>query len=171
MSDGMTAASAPDRDFHTRVDPHRHASELSDVILGGQDGLVNVLGVILGVATATADARIVLAAGVAAALAESVSMAAVAYTTRRADQALYESEAQRERRHFECVPLLPFVLLGVHAASWLAVLVSGITLFAVGAYKSARTVGSWIVGGLEIAGIGLAAAAIGWVVGFAFRAR
>ena len=31
-------------------------------------------------------------------------MAAVAYTMRRADQALYESEAARERRHFERVP-------------------------------------------------------------------
>ena len=31
------------------------------MILGGQDGLVNVLGVILGVAAATQDARIVIA--------------------------------------------------------------------------------------------------------------
>lgn len=232
-----------DLDFHTRVDPHRHRSELSDVILGGQDGLVNVLGVILGVAAATSDARIVLAAGVAAALAESVSMAAVAYTTRRADQALYESEAARERRHFEHVPaleteevramyrakgfdgplleeivatitankevwlavmmaeelqlapvdarralraalvvgvaalvgsllpLVPFVVAGVRAATWLAVIVSAIALFAVGAYKSVRTVGSWLVAGVEMAGIGLAAAAIGWLVGLAFRAR
>src|SRR4051794_10132471 len=95
-----------DDDHHTRVDPHRHGSQLSDVILGGQDGLVNVLGVILGVAAASADARIVLAAGVAAALAESVSMAAVAYTSRRADQALYESEVARERRHLDAVPAL-----------------------------------------------------------------
>ena len=29
------------------ADPHKRASGLSDIILGGQDGLVNVLGVIL----------------------------------------------------------------------------------------------------------------------------
>jgi len=40
---------------HTDIDPHKQASILSDVILGGQDGLVNVLGVILGVAAATQD--------------------------------------------------------------------------------------------------------------------
>lgn len=230
-------------DFHSRVDPHRHRSQLSDVILGGQDGLVNVLGVILGVAAATAEARIVLVAGIAAALAESVSMAAVAYTTRRADQALYESEAARERRHFEQVPalerdevramyrkkgfegalldeivatitankevwlavmmaeelhlapsdgrralraagvvgvaalvgsalpLLPFLLFPVALSMWLAVGVAAATLFAVGAYKSARTVGHWLAGGLEMAAIGLAAAAIGWLVGLAFRVR
>jgi predicted membrane protein (TIGR00267 family) len=91
-------------DHHTRRDPHRQAAELSDIILGGQDGLVNVLGVILGVAAATADTRIVLAAGMAATFAESVSMAAVAYTSRLADSAFYQSEREREYRHIHLVP-------------------------------------------------------------------
>lgn len=52
-------------DHHTRKALHRRASGLSDIILGGQDGLVNVLGVILGVAAATNDSRIVLVAGLA----------------------------------------------------------------------------------------------------------
>jgi predicted membrane protein (TIGR00267 family) len=91
-------------DHHTRRDPHRQAAELSDIILGGQDGLVNVLGVILGVAAATSDTRIVLAAGMAATFAESVSMAAVAYTSRLADSAFYQSEREREYRHIHLVP-------------------------------------------------------------------
>lgn len=91
-------------DHHTRRDPHRQAAELSDIILGGQDGLVNVLGVILGVAAATANTRIVLAAGMAATFAESVSMAAVAYTSRLADSAFYHSEREREYRHIHLVP-------------------------------------------------------------------
>ncbi|HEX9104553.1 MAG TPA: VIT1/CCC1 transporter family protein [Polyangia bacterium] len=95
-----------DLDFHTRVDPHRRTSQLADVILGGQDGVVNVLGVILGVAAATESTRVVLAGGLAAAIAESLSMAAVAYTSRRAEQGLYESEVARERRHIERVPEL-----------------------------------------------------------------
>ena len=49
---------------------------LSDMILGGQDGLVNVLGVILGVAAASNDLKIVIAGGMAATFAESISMAA-----------------------------------------------------------------------------------------------
>ena len=95
-----------DVDFHTRIDPHKRSSQLADVILGGQDGVVNVLGVILGVAAATESTRVVLAAGLAAAIAESLSMAAVAYTSRRAEQGLYESEVARERRHIDRVPEL-----------------------------------------------------------------
>ena len=87
-------------------DPHRRASALSDIILGGQDGLVNVLGVILGVAAATSDTRIVLVAGLAATFAESVSMGAVAYTSAMADADFYESEREREYRHIREVPHL-----------------------------------------------------------------
>ncbi|MBI5878833.1 MAG: VIT1/CCC1 transporter family protein [Chloroflexi bacterium] len=86
------------------VDAHRNHSRLSEVILGGQDGLVNVLGVILGVAAATSDTSIVLVAGLAATFAESVSMGAVAYTSTLADAELYESERQREFRHITAQP-------------------------------------------------------------------
>lgn len=91
---------------HTHSDPHRRASALSDIILGGQDGLVNVLGVILGVAAATSDSYIVLVAGLAATFAESVSMGAVAFTSTLADADFYESEREREYRHVQNVPRL-----------------------------------------------------------------
>ena len=90
--------------LHDHHDPHRHESRLSDVILGGQDGLVNVLGVILGVAAATQDARIVIAAGLAATFAESISMGAVAYTSTLAENDLYLSEKEREHRHIHLAP-------------------------------------------------------------------
>ena len=97
-------AHEPDVVYHAHEDPHRAESRLSDVILGGQDGLVNTLGVILGVAAATRDPHIILAAGLAATFAESFSMGAVAYTSALADHALYQSELERERRHVERVP-------------------------------------------------------------------
>ena len=90
--------------LHDHTDPHRADSRLSEVILGGQDGLVNVLGVILGVAAATQDTRIVLAAGLAATFAESVSMGAVAYTSTLAENDLYHSEREREYRHIQLAP-------------------------------------------------------------------
>jgi vacuolar iron transporter family protein len=89
---------------HRHRDPHRPGFALAEVILGGQDGLVNVLGVILGVAAATQDTHIVLAAGLAATVAESVSMGAVSYTSNQAEHALYESEREREYRHLHLVP-------------------------------------------------------------------
>ena len=91
---------------HTEGDPHRRASGLSDFILGAQDGLVNVLGVILGIAAATNDARIVLIAGLATTFAESISMGAVAFTTTLADADLYQSECEREYRHIGEIPNL-----------------------------------------------------------------
>jgi VIT1/CCC1 family predicted Fe2+/Mn2+ transporter len=91
---------------HELEDPHRAESNISDIILGGQDGLVNVLGVILGVAAASEDVRMVLVAGLAATFAESVSMAAVAYTSTIARADLYESERAREYRHLRDTPNL-----------------------------------------------------------------
>jgi len=97
---------ADDLKYHLRADPHHQALNLSDVILGGQDGLVNVLGVILGVAAATHEPSIVIVAGLAATFAESVSMGAVAYTSTLADADFYESERNREYRHIQQVPHL-----------------------------------------------------------------
>jgi predicted membrane protein (TIGR00267 family) len=95
-----------ERRYHQLADPHRSRSRLTEVVLGGQDGLVNVLGMVLGVAAGTGSARIVLVAGLAAAFSGSVSMAAVAYTSTRAAGDLFQSEREREYRHIEAVPRL-----------------------------------------------------------------
>jgi vacuolar iron transporter family protein len=97
---------------HTRlaieesVHKEKHPSNftLPEIILGGQDGLVNVLGIILGMAAATASVKIVIVAGLAAAFAESISMAAVAYTTTLAEADFYQSEEEREKWEIEHVP-------------------------------------------------------------------
>ena len=108
MSPASTSHTYPadEVSHHLHGDPHRRASGLSDFILGAQDGLVNVLGVILGIAAATQDARLVLIAGLATTFAESISMGAVAYTTTLADADLYQSEREREYRHIEKIPKL-----------------------------------------------------------------
>ena len=92
--------------FHTRTDPHRQSKSLPDLILGGQDGVVNVLGVLLGVAAAGGGPRIVVAAGLATASAGAISMAAVAYTSALAAADVYRSEREREYRHVREVPTL-----------------------------------------------------------------
>ena len=88
------------------IERHGGGGSLSDVILGGQDGLVNVLGVILGVAAATPDPNVVLAGGLAATFAESISMGAVAYTSTLADRDFYLAELEREKREIRQVPEL-----------------------------------------------------------------
>ena len=66
----------------------RGAALIRDVILGGQDGLVNVLGLVLGMAVATGSSRVVVTAGLAALLAESIAMAGVAFTASGAERQL-----------------------------------------------------------------------------------
>lgn len=83
---------------------HLTSFNLPEIILGGQDGLVNVLGVILGVAAATVSSKIIIVAGLAATFAESISMAAVAYTSRIAEADYYQSELEREQWEIKNVP-------------------------------------------------------------------
>lgn len=83
---------------------HPRPTLLSDFILGSQDGIANVLGIILGLAAATSDIRIILIAALAALAAESVSMGAVAYTSTLSRRRLYLSERRREMQEMQEVP-------------------------------------------------------------------
>lgn len=216
-------------------------ASLSEVILGGQDGLVNVLGVILGVAAASHSTPIILAGGLAATFAESISMAAVAYTSKMADKSHYESELAKESGLIEnnpkfqkqkvyeiykekgftgeilnaitnkitstkhvwlttimaeghiltpmktkrvltgattvgasaligsLIPLIPFFFMPINESVVISIIISVLTLFAVGFYKAKVYVGSAFKSGLEIAIIGIGAAAIGYGIGLLFQ--
>ena len=219
-------------------EPHgnKFASRIRDFILGWQDGLVNVLGVILGVATATSSVPFVIIAALAAAFAESVSMAAVAYTSFKAEREYYYSEVAREKMEMEempdietqeihdiysklgfkgsllkkivkhitsnkerwlkvmmeqelnlhpskvtplnsavvvgfsalfgsFIPAIPFFILPLKTAVWVAVVISTVSLFGVGFYKAKTTIGNPVKSGLEIAAIGILAALIGYGIG------
>src|SRR5207248_2257113 len=75
-----------------------------DVILGGQDGLVNVLGLVLGVAAATAQLRIIVAAALAATFSESIAMGGVMYTSALAERDYYLAQLAKEQREVEEMP-------------------------------------------------------------------
>src|SRR5213595_2476219 len=83
---------------------HPKPGVLADFILGSQDGIVNVLGIILGLSAATRDVRVILVATLAALGAESIAMGAVAYTSTRARRRLYLSQVVQEQREMEEVP-------------------------------------------------------------------
>lgn len=85
-------------------EPHKKGNRLSDIILGGQDGLVSILGLLLGLSAATSSSRIVIAGGLATILAETLSMGAVAYTSRMSDRDHYVAERERERQEIKELP-------------------------------------------------------------------
>src|SRR5438874_6986664 len=83
---------------------HRKTNWLRDVILGGQDGLVNILGIILGVIAGGGTKTVLLAAGFAAAITESISMGAVGYTSSVSQRDYYSSEREREAAQMDTTP-------------------------------------------------------------------
>jgi vacuolar iron transporter family protein len=83
---------------------HPRPTLLSDFILGSQDGLVNVLGILLGLVIATHDTKVIYVAALAALAAESISMGAVAYTSTRARYNLYRAEREREIEEMREMP-------------------------------------------------------------------
>jgi predicted membrane protein (TIGR00267 family) len=221
---------------------HEHkANWLRDVILGGQDGLVNILGIVLGVIAGGGSRTVLLAAGFAAAITESLSMGAVGYTSTIADRDYYQAAQRREAAEIESnpsgerdavralyaakgfggsllddvvdtitakrdrwlatvmddelhlqpvqthdavrssavvtlatlvghlIPLLPFLWLARSSAVVLAIALSAVVLFGVGAYSSITLVGDWRRNGLKMIAIGLGAAAVGFAIGSVFH--
>ena len=83
---------------------HRQSNWLRDVILGGQDGLVNILGIILGVIAGGGTKTVLLAAGFAAAITESISMGAVGWTSALSERDYYQAEREREAAEIDAAP-------------------------------------------------------------------
>jgi vacuolar iron transporter family protein len=221
---------------------HRQTNWLRDVILGGQDGLVNILGIILGVIAGGGSKTVLLAAGFAAAITESISMGAVGYTSSLSQRDYYQAERAREAAEVDAmpeaerqeirqiystkgfagelldrvvdtitanreswlstmmdeelhlqpvqsadvfrsafvitlatlighlIPLLPFVWLARTPALVLAICLSALVLFGVGAYSALTLVGDWRTSGARMLVIGLGAAGVGFLIANLFHA-
>jgi vacuolar iron transporter family protein len=97
-AEGAVSGAAP------QPEAHRQTNWLRDVILGGQDGLVNILGIILGVIAAGGSETVLIVAGFAAAITESISMAAVGYTSSISERDYYLAERAREAAEIAATP-------------------------------------------------------------------
>lgn len=160
------------------------ADWLREVVMGAQDNLTNVLAVVLGVAIGSGDLRAVALAGLAAALAEAISMGGVLYTATRAERDLQARDPERADRLpappgpvlaglatagsalvAGSVPLLPFAFLPIGWAAGTSIVVSLAALFALGGWKGAVTRTSPLRDGLRFVMVGglaaLAAALLG----------
>jgi VIT1/CCC1 family predicted Fe2+/Mn2+ transporter len=74
---------------------------IGDAIYGVNDGLGAVFGIVSGMAGYTGGSEVVLAAGLAGALASALSMGAGAYLASKSEREVYESEVSRERTEIE----------------------------------------------------------------------
>src|SRR2546422_11641109 len=73
-------------------------SEVREAIFGAQDGVTSILVVVITVATATTHQYTVLVAGIAAALAEVLSMAAGEDLRSRSQREIFLAQIEKERR-------------------------------------------------------------------------
>jgi vacuolar iron transporter family protein len=100
------ASAAPERDPQARLDRilkrerwHRSGGGwISGAIYGANDGLAAVFGIVAGVSGATGGSTFVLTAGVAGALASSLSMATGAFLAERSEAEVTEANLARERQ-------------------------------------------------------------------------
>src|SRR5437868_13745537 len=104
---GLAVRATVDRNTESPMigkEKHGTNNSLRDVILGGQDGLVNLLGIALGVVAAGGSTKVLIATGLAAAITESISMGAVAYTSAQSERNYYLAAAEREREEVRTMP-------------------------------------------------------------------
>lgn len=166
---------------------------LREILMGAQDNLTNVLAVVLGVAIGAGRSDLVALAGLAAGVAEAISMGGVLYTSTRAEldlDARVQAEAGgvlapvRRRRlgpaqaGLVCfaaamvaglVPLIPFVFLPLQGAVVACFIISILALFGVGSWAGGVTGRSPWRDGLRLVLIAGTAALAAALVGVILR--
>lgn len=94
--------------IHDQLEPHfgNHAAKINwlrAAVLGANDGIVSIAGLVMGVAGATSDTNIILTAGIAGILAGAISMAVGEYvsvsSSRDTEKSLLDKE-RYELKHF-----------------------------------------------------------------------
>ena len=153
---------------------HRYVSE---VVYGSNDGLVTTFAIVAGVTGAALDNRVVLILGFVSLLADGSSMAASDFLSHRSREARDGADGEPAPMRTAAATFVAFVIAGsVPLVSYLipmpqawrfpiAALLTGLTLFAIGAGRSTVTSRSWWRSGTEMLAVGAGAAAIAFVVG------
>jgi predicted membrane protein (TIGR00267 family) len=67
------------------------------------------------------------------------------------------------------IPIVAFMVVARTPAIIVAIALSAVTLFAVGAYSAKTLVGDWRKSGIQMVVIGLGAAALGFLIGRLFH--
>jgi len=79
-------------------------SSIREIIFGAEDGFVSTLGLVLGMASATNDSRVVIIAGAVYVIAEAFSMSAGTYLSSKAEKEYYQSKVNKENWEIDHIP-------------------------------------------------------------------
>jgi VIT1/CCC1 family predicted Fe2+/Mn2+ transporter len=158
---------------------------IGDLVFGANDGLITTFAIVSSVTGADLGSRAALVLGLANLLADGASMAAGNYLGRRSEaQRLAALRGDRAGQRAPlahgaamfaafalagAVPLLPYLVLDAGPSFVAATLATGVTLFAVGSWRTRATRQPWLMAGLEMLAVGSFAAGVAFLVGFGFR--
>ena len=153
---------------------------LRDLVYGANDGTITTFAVVSGVAGAALDARIVLILGFANLIADGFSMGASNFLSIRSDESVRRSLGKDENEPFPgrhafatfaafvivgSVPLMSYLLPMPGDPFLVAVFLTLLTLFVVGAARTFVTDTAWWRGGAEMLAVGVVAAAVAYGLG------
>jgi vacuolar iron transporter family protein len=158
------------------------AGTLRAGVFGISDGVVSNLALVIGVYGAGAGSGAILLAGIAGLVAGAASMAVGEYVSVASQREVLLAGAPDGHDHHAepmraavaslltfafgaAVPLVPFAIGGGVAAALVALVTTGVLLYAVGASLSLLTMRSTVRSGLRQLGLGWAAAGLTYVVG------
>lgn len=162
---------------------HEIVESMREIIFGLEDSLVSTLGAVTGIAVGAGSTYIVILSGLVLIAAEGMSMSAGSYlsskTAEAAEEVLHGKEnGEEEVRPVRAaivmgffyftggfIPLAPYFFLDVSTAIFPSVGLTAVSLFLLGMWTARYTKRSAWKSGTEMAGVSLAAALVGYLIG------
>lgn len=160
---------------------------IREIIFGVEDGAIGNLGVVVGMAQALAPNKLILLAGLATMLTQAISMSAGTYLSVKSEQEYFSVKSKVREYGIAYsqkknpiasslimgffvvigafIPLSVFLFLESKTGMIPSIIVTIVGLFILGSLKSIYTQQNWCKSGLEIAVIGVVAAAVGYGIG------
>lgn len=155
----------------------RISHNLPDIVYGANDGIITTFAIVSGVVGGNLAASVVLILGFASLLADGVSMGASNYLSKRSQAEDEELLPRRKAGRQGLVTFVSFVLTGAvplmayvlpiraECRFSLAVGLTVLELFVVGAARALVSNRRWLRAGLEMLAVGAAAAGIAYGIG------
>lgn len=159
---------------------------IREIVFGLEDSLVSTLGAITGIAFGSNSTYIVILSGLVLIASESTSMAAGSYlSSKNSFEAMDGFNHNKSRKlprsgraalvmgvsYFVggFIPLTPYFILPINQAVYPSIILTVVSLFLVGTWTATYTKRSKLKSGLEMAGISIFAAFVGYLIGVLVR--
>ncbi|HLC39655.1 MAG TPA: VIT1/CCC1 transporter family protein [archaeon] len=161
---------------HKRYDT---GESLRDFVYGFHDGMVTTLAAIVAITVAGLDNKIIILVGFANMIADGISMSLGGYLASKSQEEYDKKIHLRFYLHPEkialvtflsfvfaaFIPMIPYFFLPAHSALPYSIGVSVVSFFVVGSLRTFYTKKNWLVAGVEMLAVGLAAVIVAYIVG------